>query len=88
MNWKFWKKKVKPEPIWSGKCGCCGKYIEGDYIPAEEDIPKLFCYPCLFGTSYEGKKHQKEVKKKKADRHKIELMKTALRELEIEKNEL
>ena len=61
-------------PVWEGKCVCCNCYVKADYVPTKPGR----CYRCVLGVTPEGRKWN-------ADREKIELYKTAIREIEAEK---
>lgn len=83
MSWAFFKRDPKPQtppPLWEGKCACCGGRVYSmDRVPAVGEAVE--CSGCSWGYTDASKKRA-------ADRHQIELIKTAIRELEVEKKEV
>lgn len=77
---RLWLKFFPPakKPLWQGKCSCCGvscRSYTRTFTPNEELT--LECLGCQIGWTEASKKRI-------ADRHQIELMKTAMRELKEE----
>lgn len=76
----LFRRKPKPQlpaPVWEGKCACCGGRVYSlDAVP--ENPATTECTGCAMKWT--------DASKKRADeRRQIELIKTAIRELEAEK---
>lgn len=71
-------------PAWEGACCCCGKYVYANHVPDLRTEASI-CLACIVGITPEGKERLEKLKLEEADRRNIEMIKTALREIEAEK---